>query len=128
MFLPPPLLELDILGLVSSSILAQQHIARWSLCSINELEQLIFPEFSHATFQLRELKSKLKQWWWATGREIEPTLNTRSISSLVAFRNPSSNDLTELPPDIFDSLTLLTRLYVLSLVMETSFVAPSPSP
>ena len=57
--------------------------------------------------------------------EIEPTLNIYSISSLVAFRDLSFNDLTELPPGIFDSLALLTRLYVLSLVAETSFFPPS---
>ena len=55
--------------------------------------------------------------------EIEPTLNTRSISFLVAFRDLRSNGLTELPPGIFDSLASLTRLYVLSLIMETCFVS-----
>ena len=57
------------------------------------------------------------------GDEIEPTPNTWSISFLVAFRNIFSNDLTELPADIFDSLTLLTTLYVLSLVAKTVFAS-----
>ena len=48
--------------------------------------------------------------------------NTRSISFLVAFRDLDFNDLAELPPGIFDSLTSLKDLYVLSLVAETSFV------
>ena len=47
------------------------------------------------------------------GREIEPTLTIWSISSLVAFRDLGSNDLTELLPGIFDSLPLLTVLYVI---------------
>ena len=55
--------------------------------------------------------------------EIEPALNTRSISFLVAFRDLSLNDLTSLPPGIFDSLALLEDLYVLSLVAETPFVS-----
>ena len=54
-------------------------------------------------------------------REIEPTLTIWSISSLVAFRGLENNELTELPPGIFDSLTLLRNLYVLSLVAEISF-------
>ena len=55
--------------------------------------------------------------------EIEPTLNIWSISILAAFRNLDGNDLTELTPGIFDSLTLLTFLYVLSPVAETSLVS-----
>ena len=55
--------------------------------------------------------------------EIELTLNTWSISFLVAFRGLDFNDLTELPPGIFDSLASLLFLYVLSLVAETSFVS-----
>ena len=55
------------------------------------------------------------------GLEIDPILNTLSISSLVVFRDLGSNDLIELPLGILDSLTLLTQLYVLSLVAETSF-------
>ena len=42
---------------------------------------------------------------------------------LVAFRTLFNNDLTELPPGIFDSLASLKFLYVLSLVAETSFVS-----
>ena len=57
------------------------------------------------------------------GHEIEPALNTCRISLLVAFRDLQSNDLTELPPGIFDSLASLTFLYVVSLVAETSFVS-----
>ena len=53
--------------------------------------------------------------------ESEPTLNTSSISFLVAFRD-LINDLTELPLGIFDSLPLLITLYVLWLVAETSLV------
>ena len=45
---------------------------------------------------------------------------------LVAFRQLDLNDLTELPPGIFDSLALLTVLYVVSLVAETSFVPSLP--
>ena len=45
--------------------------------------------------------------------EIEPALNTRSISFLVAFRDLNGNGLIELPAGIFDSLASLTRLYVL---------------
>ena len=54
--------------------------------------------------------------------------NTRSISFLVAFRDLSLNDLTSLPPGIFDSLALLEDLYVLSLVAETPFVSSLPEP
>ena len=46
--------------------------------------------------------------------EIEPTLNTfRFHLLLLSFRLADDNDLTELPPGIFDSLTLLEDLYVL---------------
>ena len=55
------------------------------------------------------------------GHEIEPILITLSISSLAVFRDLGSNDLIELPLGIFDSLTLLTQLYVTPLVAETSF-------
>ena len=68
------------------------------------------------------MESKL--WWgWITGDEIEPTLNTLSISFLSVFRDISGNELTELPAGIFDSLASLTTLYVLSLVAETPFVS-----
>ena len=63
------------------------------------------------------------------GHEIEPTPTIYlffSISSLVAFRDIDSNELTELPPGIFDSLALLTELYVLSLVAKTSFARSLP--
>ena len=63
------------------------------------------------------------------GHEIEPTPATFfyyyfyfSLSSLIAFRDLGLNDLIELPPDIFDSLTLLEKMYVLSLVAETFFL------
>ena len=46
-----------------------------------------------------------------------------SISFLVAFRDLGNNGLTELPAGIFDSLTDLEILYVLWLVVETSFVS-----
>ena len=62
------------------------------------------------------------------GREIEPTLTIWSTWSLVPFRDIGFNDLTELPPGIFDSLALLEELYVLSLVVETSFVSCLPCP
>ena len=39
-----------------------------------------------------------------------------SNSFLVTFRDLDGSDLTELPPGIFDSLTSLERLYVISLV------------
>ena len=55
--------------------------------------------------------------------EIEPSLNIRWISLLVAFRILFGNDLTELLLGIFDSLASLTRLYVLSLIVEISFVS-----
>ena len=80
-----------------------------------------FLEFSHATFQLRELESKL-WWWWTAGHGTEKVLTICSISSLVAFRDLSFNDLTELLPGIFDSLALLTLLCVFSFVADTSFV------
>ena len=57
------------------------------------------------------------------GYEIEPSLNIRWISLLVAFRILFGNDLTELPLGIFDSLASLTLLYVLSLIVEISFVS-----
>ena len=60
------------------------------------------------------------------GHEIEPTLNTCRFHFFAAFRNLSGNDLTELPPGIFDSLALVAELYVLSLVMEASFVSYPP--
>ena len=47
---------------------------------------------------------------------------------LVVFRDLGSNGLRELPTGIFDSLTLLIILYVLSLVAETSFVPSLPPP
>ena len=54
-------------------------------------------------------------WWWTMRREIKPTLTIWSIWLAAAFRQLNFNDLTELPPGIFDSLALLTQLYVLSL-------------
>ena len=50
--------------------------------------------------------------------EIEPTLNTWSISFLVGFRGLNFNDLTDLPPGIFDSLASLNSLYVLSQLVK----------
>ena len=55
--------------------------------------------------------------------EIESTLGISSISFLVAFRELDNNDLTGLSADVFDSLASLSELYVLSLVVETSFVS-----
>ena len=57
------------------------------------------------------------------GHEIEPTLNTCSISLLAAFRDLSGNDLTELSAGVFDSLASLASLYVFSLVVEISFAS-----
>ena len=64
------------------------------------------------------------------GREIEPILTTSfffffRLDSLLACRDIRANDLTELPPGVFDSLALLEELYVFSFfffVVETSFV------
>ena len=54
---------------------------------------------------------------------MQPTLSDGwLVLFLVAFRDLRVNDLTELPPGIFDSLTSLQVLYVLWLVTETSFV------
>ena len=55
--------------------------------------------------------------------EIEPTSKILSISFLVDFRDLDDNDLTGLPPGIFDSLASLIILYVPFLVAETSFVS-----
>ena len=52
---------------------------------------------------------------------IKPSLNIRLVSFFVAFRDLAANDLIKLPPDIFNSLTLLTSLYVFSLLVETPF-------
>ena len=60
--------------------------------------------------------------------EIEPIPKICLVSLLVAFRDLAPNDLTELPPGIFDSLASLTFLYVLSLVAETSFVSSLHQP
>ena len=55
--------------------------------------------------------------------EIELALNILADLFVASFRDFSFNDLTELPPGIFDSLASLTLLYVLVLVAEISFVS-----
>ena len=54
---------------------------------------------------------------------LSQPLDIRSISFLVAFRFLGSNELTELPPGIFDPLASLTFLYALSRVAEAPFAS-----
>ena len=56
-------------------------------------------------------------------RLTQPWILDRFHFLLLSFRGLNGNGLTELPAGIFDSLALLTRLYVLWLVAESSFVS-----
>ena len=55
--------------------------------------------------------------------EIEPTLNTWSVSFLVAFRDLGGNDLTELPPGAFDSLVAIGALCAKPLFFQFIFLS-----
>ena len=115
-FLSPPAWHF----LLSSPWPSERQLERVSALWMNFVFFLFFFFFNLAVqfSSVGSWNKKLYQWW-TIGHKIEPTLSIWSISFLVAFRDLSTNELTGLPPGIFDSLASLTVLYVVSLVAET---------